>query len=169
MEADQFRENLSNYYDIMLGGPDIHASATWQRSLYDLDGEFSRASAQNCNLLNDPSCSTGPQRLTRDSNCIRRMTLGATLSDVLGRDGDSIIPVFLPARVVERCNGFIADAAKDRGLPHLEPSLSPAIKSDQLRQAEEDAESVGQEYLIPTFWHIDAVRAWQLIDRRIDE
>lgn len=129
----------------------------------------SRASAQNFDLLNGPSCPTGPQRLTRDSNSIRRMALGTTLSDVLGPDGDSIIPVFLPPRVVERCNDLIADALKDHCLPNLEPSLSPAIKTDQLRQTEEDAESVGQEYLIPTFWHIDAVRAWQLIDRRIDE
>lgn len=94
------------------------------------------------------------------------MALCSTLDDVMGEDGDSIIPILLQPAVIEKCNALISAALEEHGLPRSsEPSLVPALKPRMMREVQ----APDGEQLVPVFWRIDAVRAWQLIDRRIDE
>lgn len=93
------------------------------------------------------------------------MVLLETLDDVVGPRGDSLIPVHLPETVFKKCNDIILAALKDHGLPHSEPSLVPALKDAWMQQLRDSRE---QKH-VPVIWRIDAIRCWQLIDRRIDE
>lgn len=94
------------------------------------------------------------------------MVLRSTLDEVMGEEGDSIIPVCAPPAVVDKCNSLIAAALEDHGLPgSSEPSLIPALRL----QFMERVTPISGETLRPMFWRIDSIRAWQLIDRRIDE
>lgn len=110
---------------------------------------------------------------TRPTGCsippskIRRMVLADSLEKVLSSEGDSIIPIILPMNVVEKCNQLVSDALSEHGLPASEPLLIPALKPEFQRPFTK--RSTGGENLVPMLWHIDSVRAWQLIDRRIDE
>lgn len=91
-----------------------------------------------------------------------------TLDEVMGETGDSIIPILVPPSVVEKCNALITAALEEHGLPRSsEPSLVPALKPQFMDQAVEH--KLDEEEIMPMFWQIDAIRAWQLIDRRIDE
>lgn len=97
------------------------------------------------------------------------MILAETLDEVLSSEGDSMIPVIIPTMVVEKCNQLILDALSEHGLPASEPLLIPALKphiQGPLRPRSDDNDA---EDLVFMMWHIDAVRAWQQIDRRIDE
>lgn len=107
------------------------------------------------------------EALSVQPSSIRRMILAETLDEVLGSRGDSIIPVILPKMVAEKCNQLILDALKEHGLPAFEPSLIPALKPNR-PQVMSNRSAEGED-LVPMFWCIDAVRAWQQIDRRIDE
>lgn len=97
------------------------------------------------------------------------MTLQKSLAEVSGPTGDSVIPLFLPAVVLDRCNELILAALKDHDLPHAEPPIIPALKPPSLEKIQASFEEQGIEPCIPAFWRVDSIRAWQLIDRRIDE
>lgn len=91
-----------------------------------------------------------------------------TLDEVMGETGDSIIPILAPPSVIERCNALITAALEEHGLPRSsEPSLVPALKPQFMDQAVQH--TLEGETIMPMLWRIDAIRAWQLIDRRIDE
>lgn len=86
----------------------------------------------------------------------------------MGETGNAIIPILAPPSVVEKCNALIIAALEEHGLPQSsEPSLVPALKPTFMDQAVEH--KLDEEEIMPMFWRIDAIRAWQLIDRRIDE
>jgi hypothetical protein len=58
---------------------------------------------------------------------------------------------------------------EDHNLPSFVPPLTPASKEQYMRQIEETMVRRNIEVLLPTLWRIDSIRAWQVIDRRIDE
>lgn len=108
-----------------------------------------------------------PQSFNLPPSSIRRMVLAETLDEVLSSNGDSLIPIIVPMMVAEKCNQLILDALKEHDLPASAPSLIPALKPGT-QQVIENRSAEGED-LVPMFWHIDAIRAWQQIDRRIDE
>lgn len=119
--------------------------------------------------LEDPA---DEDHLAEGLNChpssIRRMILGKTLSEVLSSAGDSVIPVFLPLPIIDRCNELILGALKDHNIPASEPPITLALRPHlQLQWTE--LQGTGENNLVPSFWRINAICAWQLIDRRIDE
>lgn len=97
------------------------------------------------------------------------MTLGKTLQEVVGESGDTLVPIFLPPAIIDKCNDLILSALKDHNLPSSVPPLTPALKEQYMQQIGERMARRNNEVLLPTLWHIDSITAWQLIDRRIDE
>lgn len=100
---------------------------------------------------------------------LHRISLGRRLQDVVGKTGDFLVPIFLPEVIIDKCNDLILSALKDHNLPSSVPPLTPALKEEYMSQVEEAMEELGVEVFLPTLWHVDSIRAWQLIDRRIDE
>lgn len=111
------------------------------------------------------------QTFSRHLSTVRRTSLSSTLDEVLASGADSVIPVILPSSVMAKCNELILQALKDHGLPADNEPVMVALKGslldewiDRAREKAEDG-----DYDVPVFWHIDAITAWQQIDRRIDE
>lgn len=97
---------------------------------------------------------------------IRRMILGKDLREVMSSDGNFRIPIFIPPGVVERCNSIIREALKDREIKETVPCLTPAFSEDVMERIRRDPSTDGCTVYL---WQIDAMHAWQLVDRRIDE
>lgn len=104
---------------------------------------------------------------TKTPESIQRIILADTLADVLGPEGDTIIPLFLPTQVVSFANDTISKVLEELSLPNTHKPLT-----DVLVTSEEDGPSNGNrlwgtEDIV--HWRINAITVWQLIDRRIDE
>ena len=90
------------------------------------------------------------------------MVIKKSLEEVLSRDGDTLIPLWIPESFVTFANEMIARALVAHCLPQNTQPLYSALNSPL-----EDSE-VARD-LRPFYWKIDDLCAWQKIDRRIDE
>lgn len=83
--------------------------------------------------------------------------------------------MIIPRSVMDKCNQLILEALGEHGLPASEPPVELALKGTLLdgwvERAQRKAleQGLSGDYDVPIFWNIDSVRAWQQIDRRIDE
>lgn len=106
------------------------------------------------------------QFLLCKTSAIRRMILGQDLDEVIGDTGDSLIPLFLPIEVADRCNKLIIDSLSEQGIDMDVPPITPAVQPEYNQKITRSDEAEGQMVYL---WRINSINAWQLVDRRIDE
>lgn len=105
------------------------------------------------------------KRVVKDTP-IRRMFIGDNLDDVLGPEGNAVIPLFLPELFWTFANDLITLSLGERGLPSSQPPLTNGFKRTM---PELSSLSFTGIPLNLAFGRIDSISAWQLIDRWIDE
>lgn len=117
----------------------------------------------------------------------RRSSYGDTLEAVMSPDADMHLPILVPpgGKLVQYANKTLKKAFNDHNVSFMgDPLTLPFEKGadkagseagsedeeDEADEDDEDDEKPEREVdLTIALWRVDAITAWQLMDRRIDE
>ena len=121
------------------------------------------------------SCCLERRILERAGKLVRRTSFAPTLEKVLAATEDIKLCVFLPVKFLHYASSLLRQALIARGII-TENEEGPKILYDAMegyavadKKQHDEGWDKDYEGTTPVCWRINAITAWQQIDRRIDE